>query len=144
MADFNKVKIGTLWLTDDGTETGASCLVNIPELSRLRPAKRRTVIPVIEGSPVTQLMSQLGEVLTMSIFLLHTDEWDDLIEIIDTADSGGSDVNIIIEGELGNFDLDCVLAENPAQSGEFASGRIPEVTIQWRISDVNTYEEPEP
>ena len=137
MADHNKVQIETLYLTNDGTQSGEACLVEIPELASLRPAKRRTVIQCL-GAPQVQLFDGLiGEPLTLKIFLLHTDEWDDLITLIDAADTNGTTLTVkITDSELGDFDLECVV-ESITQSGEFSDDRIPSVELRLRIVSVN-------
>ena len=141
MADFNKVQIETLYLTDDGTSGGNSCLVTIPELASLSPAKRRTTIPCI-GTPQVQLFANLiGELLTLQIFLLKTQEYETLIGLIDTADTNGTTLTVKIEdGELGEFDLECVLDSNPVQSGEFTDGRIPSLELRLRVVSINEEE----
>src|SRR5690606_22552588 len=142
MAEYNRVQIEDLYLTDDGTNTGTPCLVEIPELAALRPAKRRTVIQCL-GAPQVQLFDNLiGEALTLKIFLLHTDEWEDVIEIIDTADTNGTTITVkITDGELGEYDLECVMDANPVQPGEFTDDRIPTVELRFRIVSVNEEEE---
>lgn len=133
-------------LTVDGTSIGMPCRVDVSGLVPLRPQFRRTVITAIEGPPAVQLFDNLvGEQLTMTIFVLMADEYEDLIEIIDTADAGTGVINIkLTDGDLGEFDLDCVL-ENIDQPGQFMNGRIPSLSLAFRIHTVNEpEEEPEP
>lgn len=141
MADYNTVQIDTLYLTDDGTSSGQACLVEIPNLSALRPRYRRTVIPVIGGPPQVQLFDNLiGEAFTMTIFLLHSDEYESLLTIIDTADTNTDTINVKIAGEHGDFDLEC-LFESISNPPEFTDDRIPNLQITFRVASVN---EPEP
>lgn len=136
MADYNRVQIETLYLTDDGTVSGTPCLVTVSGLASLRPAKRQTVIQCI-GVPQVQLFDNLiGESFTMNVFLLGTTQYESLITAIDAAHTAGDTMNVVIEGELGDFDLECVL-ESISQPGEFSTGRIPSVEMVFRIAGVN-------
>ncbi|MBX3266427.1 MAG: hypothetical protein KF831_06940 [Acidobacteria bacterium] len=139
---YNAVQIEDLYLTSDGTSGGLPCRVEIDGIARLRPAFRRTVVLPIEGKPFAQLFDNLiGEQLTMSIFVLKADEYEDLITIIDAADAGDGEIQVRIEGETGDLDLQCVL-ESFSQQGEFDEDRIPAVTLVWRIAAVNPPPEP--
>lgn len=143
MAEYNRVKIADLYLTSDGTETGIPCRVDVVGLTKLRPVYRRTVVLPIEGKPHVQLFENLiGESFSMTIFQLHTDEYDDLIEIIDAADAGDGEINVTLDGETGDFDLQCVL-ESIDQPGEFSSNYIPSLQLVFRIASVNPIEEEE-
>lgn len=143
--EYNHVQIGNLHLTSDGTDLGAACRVDIPSLARLRPKYRRTVIMPIEGSPVVQLFENLiGEVIQMTVFLLNSEEYEDLIEIIDAADESNGIINIkLSDGDLGEFDVDCLLESFDQPSGEFVDGRIEGLTMTWRVAAVNEEEEEE-
>lgn len=143
MAEYNRVKIEDLYLTSDGTEIGRACKVDIPSLAAKRPMFRRTVVLPIEGPPKVQLFENLiGEQLSLTIFVIHKEEFDNLVEIIDAADLSDGIINIQLSGgDYGDFDLDCVLENFDQPSGEFFDGRIPGLVMTFRIASVNPIEE---
>lgn len=139
MAEYNLIAIETLYLTDDGTVTGTPCRTEVKGLAELGTAMRRTLIQCI-GPPQVQLFDNLiGEPIQITVFVLQKTEYDSLITMIDAADSGSSTLTVSFSGgDLGDFDLECVLEKNLTNPGEFTDGRIPAVEINLRVVSVNT------
>ena len=136
MADYNRVKIGTIYLTRDGLVTGTPCKVDIPDLARFDLDEKGTVVPIIEGPPQIQLNSLLGENIQMTVYWLLKDEFDDIKDLIKDSRDNNTLINITIDGALGTFDFDCVLV-SLGQPGEFNGERIPSITFVWSIANIN-------
>ncbi|MBX3288444.1 MAG: hypothetical protein KF855_03770 [Acidobacteria bacterium] len=142
MARYNRIQIGDIHLTEDGTALGKPCRVEVEGLVPLRPRYRRTLVRPIEGPAKRQLFDNLiGEQITMTIFQLRAETYEDLLELIDEADESTGEINTKIFGDLGDFDLDCVLESNPTQPGQFRNGIIPSVSLVWSIVAVNEIED---
>src|SRR5690606_4165495 len=100
--EYNSVKIGDTWLTDDGLETGTPWKVDIPNLPKLR-MQRRTGIACL-GAPQVQLFDLAGETFQMTITLLRETPYEAIISALTALDTSGSTARILISGTAGDFD----------------------------------------
>lgn len=104
MSEYNFVQIGSLYLTDDQTDTGEPCRVDIPQLTKFRMDKHRTIVTTIEGSLHVQLFAQLGETLQMLITLMRPTNYEALLPLLNNSQATKTPVNIKISAVIGNFD----------------------------------------
>lgn len=136
MSEYNFVQIDNLYLTDDQTDTGMPCRVDIGNLAKFRMLKRTATVPIIEGPSQVQLFSQIGETFPMQISLLRTVDYEALLTLLNTAATNKTTNNIKIDGELGTFDLDCTLVSID-QPGEFRDNRVPKLSMVWSVAGIN-------
>ena len=66
MADYNRVKIGPVYLTDDGTALGLPCRCEVQGADRLKLGKTGTVRLAADGTPYQYSMPNSGKGLGIS------------------------------------------------------------------------------
>lgn len=140
MADYNRVKIGSVYLTDTGLVDGLPCRVEVQGLQFLQTAKKGAIVKSANGTPYKFLIDNTGEgvELRFQIMVINTTTLDALKTVIDTAEAGALTVNTTIEGDLGDFDLECIPGQVPLEpSGRFSDGRIFDVAVNLVISSMN-------
>ena len=141
MADYNKVSIGSIFLTDDGTETGLPCRVEVTGLDRLKPTKTGAVQIAADGTPKAFITGNTGRGVLISIrpTAVMKDVFDDVNDAINDALGVPETINITIDGDTGTFDLDCVpsLPQPIEFPGTFASEQIDDVRWSFIVSAVN-------
>jgi len=141
MARFNLIQIEDIYLTSDGTSGGSRCKNEIPDLIRLRTAKRRTLVDLIEGPSQVQLFDNLiGESFTIRVQYIKKSVLDDVIEIIDLADSNHEFITVkITGGDIGEFDLECQF-EAITGGSQFSNGIVKSVDISFKTAGMNEEE----
>lgn len=141
MADYNLVKIGTVYLTDDGTSGGNPCRTEVTGLQALKASKTGAVQAAADGTPYAFLTDNTGKGVVIGIkpFTLTKTVFDSVVTAINAALATPAAINITVSGDTGNFDLDClpVLPLPVTFPGTFASSRIDGVEFNFIISDVN-------
>lgn len=135
--DYNRIQIGSVHLTADGTQMGAPCRVIVPDLAKFTLNYRRSVVSPIEGPPAVQLFDNLiGEVLQLSIFQISSAAFDSIVAELNSADESNSLIRITLtEGAFGDYDFYCTL-QGMTQSGEFRDDKIPGLTFTFVIFEV--------
>lgn len=108
--EYYLVKIGTLYLTDDGTSGGAACLTKVQGLDGLFLAHQGATRIPLSGDPFNFVKENLGRgvrIITLP-FSVSEARLSTLKTIIDTANTGGSAISIeISDGPmLANIDCD--------------------------------------
>jgi hypothetical protein len=140
MADYNRVKIGAIYLTDDGLGTGVPCRVEVAGLSRLKLSKTGVVRTAADGTPYPYTLDNAGQGAPIQIRSLVTmkNVFDDVVAEIEAA--AGAPLNITVDGDTGSFDLDCYPAHPNAIEfpGGFSEGRIEGVTFNFVVKEINS------
>lgn len=138
-----KIKIGALWLTSDGTETGRACLVTVTGADLILQAVvgntqiSNSGLPFNE-SPLTP--TGAGRPLKIQIPKLSAAVYDSLKTILDAAATGGgSEINVTGDGEPGAFDIDATVFHNPfyLSFGMFSAGNVKKVEINLISTAIN-------
>lgn len=62
----------------------------------------------------------------------------DLIDEINDVEDLGDPHNIVIEGDTGNFDLDCALVRI-GNDGTFSNGIVNRIELLFKVDTMNTY-----
>lgn len=142
MADYNRVKIGTVYLTDDGTDTGMPCRVEVAGLDRLKAVKTGAMAVSADGTPYAFVTDNQGKGATLSIkpFAVRKAVFDDVVDVVNAALTAGTVVNVTFtDGDVGDFDVDCLpVLPNPVTfPGTFSSGIIDGVEIRFAVTEVN-------
>lgn len=135
----NLIKIGTKYLTSDGTETGLRCTTEIDNLHLLLLENVGPVRKAITGQPRKFGIENLGRGvdLTIRTARMDTDRRDEIVEQLDVA--SGTTVNVTISGPSGDFDLQ-VMPGDPAfsHSGRTRTNRVYDVVISVVVDSINT------
>lgn len=104
----NLVQIGSIWLTEDGTNTGRRYKTKITGLDKLKPDKIGQKIVAIDGVPHTNSVRPNVHNITISIELLvdiDKDMFDNIVSAINTALNTNASMGLNIDGHTGNFAL---------------------------------------
>ena len=142
MADYNTVKIGTVYLTDDGLVTGMACRCEVSGLQALKPTKTGAMQIAADGTPYGFYTDNLGKGAELRVkpYSITKAVFDSVVTAINAALTAGSTINVVFtNGDTGNFDVDCLpmLPVPVSFPGSFASGRIDGVEFVFLVSEVN-------
>ncbi len=128
---YNLVKIGDIWLTNDGLETGKPCKVEITGIDQLRGAYTGVTVRSAANTPYTFIMNNTlkGVQLVISPLVIMDTVLDDLEDAFDAAALAGDTLEMSIEGDTGTYTLEVTGfysdGVKPVQfTGEFNNGRI--------------------
>jgi hypothetical protein len=149
LSDYYKVQLDGLWLSQDGLEPeepNLACRVTIDGLEGLAMAEVGPIVKAISGKPWKFIQPNTGAGVDLVIkpLVLDPDVLDDLIDLIDSANSGDTLVNLVLaDGELPDRDLLC----RPGQPvvgypGDFNDGRIYGVVINLTVDSFSPPPEP--
>ncbi len=105
MARYNKIRIGTTWLTSDGTEFGFSCKVQVTGLEKLVTDKTGKIIGSANGTPYAQLIdvSNKGNQVSVLTDFMEVDVFDAIVAQFNSAKNNGVTLGLEIQGDTGTF-----------------------------------------
>ena len=131
MADENKIRIGSLWFTSDGTENGFPCVSRVDGLHFLKMKWWGNSVRNARGNPEMNLVAVAGVDLQISIPSLPFEKLDSIVTLFDLVLDEDDDFELVIEGDAGDYDL---MAEpNPDSSvqwSEIVNGWAMDVVIR--------------
>lgn len=135
MAKFYRVKIGSIFLTSDGSETGLACKLSVAGADALllsAPVNSSTVLAV-DGTPINIFVgTSAGRILEIRVLVLTKHVWELLVAEINTALENESTINLTGTGDIGDFDVDCLpLLPKPFEAAEFKNERIKNSTFRF-------------
>lgn len=134
MAEFYSVKIGSVYLTRDGTASGRACLLSVSGASDLLQTVSGNVQFAVDGTPIIQTFETgtKGKILEIKVEVLLTAVWASIVGLINAALSDGTTINLVGTGDIGNFDVDCFpLMPRPFEANEFINGRIENAIFRF-------------
>jgi len=134
MADeFYLVKIGSIWLTDDGTGAGAACLTKVEGLAGLFLAHQGNTIKATGGKPYNFTIENEGKGINLITkpFVVTSDVLLDLKTLIDDSNSNGTAIEVQISEGPGSQNLDC---------DPLFEGGIPPLNFGPNFDDDNMYD----
>lgn len=138
--NYNLVKIGTVWLTSDGTETGEPCRVEVLGLGRLLLGNLGSVNKAADGTPYLYSVESVGQGtdIQITVTALMAAEVVSLAGVINTALSAETAIEVTVEGLAGDFTLSCLpLLPNPIEiPGSFNNDRIESVVISLTVIEI--------
>jgi hypothetical protein len=131
---FYRLQIESVYLTEDGTVTGTPCKMIVQGAEALRVLYSGQTAPSANGTPHTVAFSigTLGRQLVITIEILPSDVFDDLVTAINGAIENNSTITLTGTGDYGDFSLEAVptLPDPVTSSGEFINGRLKKVTLK--------------
>lgn len=107
--EYYLVKIGSIWLTDDGTGIGRACLNKVEGLSQLFLAHVGSTAVPISGLPFNFILPNEGggvDLITQP-FAVKTSVLASLKSMIDTANTNGTAIQVQISDGPGAQNMDC-------------------------------------
>ena len=134
MSKFYKVKIGAVYLTDNGLQTGLPCKLAVAGADALLSPFTGSVTPAVDGTPIMQIFETnlKGKVLEIRVFSLTTAVWNSLLALINTALAANTTINLTATGDIGNFDVQVLpLVPKPFEASEFSNSRIKNSTFRF-------------
>lgn len=137
MARYNTISINGVYLTKTGLVGGVACKTEVSGLVNLRPELSRIISESIDGTPKVQFRSHKGKPIGITVQVSQKTAFESLLTAIDAAEASDDLHALLIDGDTGNFDLDCVL-ENIEAPGTFSNGLINEVKMTFRVHTVNS------
>ena len=120
MADENKIRLGSIWLTQDGTENGAACVSTVAGLSNLKMKWWGNAVRNARGNAEMNLVAVAGVDLTISIPSLPMEKVDQIVELFDGALDADETFEFEVDGDGGNYEL----AAEPNPDGSMSFGEI--------------------
>lgn len=135
MANFNRVKFNDLHFSRDGDAGSVKCMLSVSNLLPFRLAKTRNVFTGLDGTPSVQLGFHTGSQLSIKIDTVKSEWLDDLIDLLNETDSDQETITVVIEGETGNFEFECLLV-NFTSPGEFQIGYVADIQIDLSVAEV--------
>jgi len=141
MADYNFVKLGSVYLTDSGLIGGTPCRTEVSGLDALQFTQTGTNTIAADGTVHQFKIDNLGKGLLLEIrpFAIMKDVFDDINTVIQDALTNDTIINITISGDTGDFDFDCIpFLPKPVEfPGDFFSEQINGVIYRFLIDTVN-------
>ena len=142
MAKYNRVKIGDVHLTHDRLVGGVRCKLEVDGLAALRPGWTGYVRKPMSGKPRRFRIANTGEGLDVIVRPTVIDKatLDDLLAIFDASNAAADTFNVTVEGDTGDFDLECVqlLPQQIFFPDRFRHERIYGVQIHMTVDAVNS------
>lgn len=143
MARYSTVKIGSYWLTDDGTSSGSPCRTGISGLGGLWLDHSGTQFKSLDGSVYTQVRQTNGRGAEVSIEIEQMPQamFENVLGAIQSSVAFSTALTVEITGDGGNFYLSCVplFPEPVTYSGQFVDGRIRGVTLNFTVVSRQQY-----
>lgn len=135
MANSPRVKFNDLFFSRDGADFSVPCYLEIPDLLAFRLTKSRNVFEALDGTPAVQLGGLTGKRISIKIETVKSVWLDDLIDLLNDADTDQETITVEISGDTGNFVFECLLT-NFTSSGEFQIGYVAGISIDLIVAEV--------
>jgi hypothetical protein len=134
MARSYKVQIDSVWLTDDGTETGKPCRITIEGINGLIVANVGNVTVSDDGTPfreTPQTPTGGGRPFAIKAAWLNSTQFDAIKAVLDAAALAGSAFQVTGTGTPGDFDVQAQVNDNPTYiaADSFSGEALRGVTI---------------
>lgn len=133
MAEFYTVKFGSVYFTDDGTSTGQACLTTVTGLDNLQVPYAGAVAKSADNTPYMFVLDFGGQGTEIKIapMVISASILAALKEVISVAVVTGATINVLIDGDTGSYNLECLPlfksegGVKPIEfSGKFFNGQI--------------------
>ena len=130
---FYKVQIGDVYLTDDGTENGTPCKLEIPNLEDLLTPVIGAVVYAASGNPVIQSVPwSKGKPFEINIGVLTREVWEDIKTLMIDAQTAASFFTVTGTGDTGNFSVSAKpFPQKPFSAKRFLNSRIYGISLRF-------------
>ncbi|SRR5258706_16358363 len=116
MARYYRVKIGSIYLTHDGTNTGRPCKVDVEGVNGLILPDTGNVATGADGTPFREIPltpTGAGRPFVIIAAFLVSSVYASLKAALDSAAGSNADFNVTGSGLPGDFDADAIVFDNP-------------------------------
>lgn len=123
MAKFYKIRLNSIYLTSDGTNTGDPVKLSVSGADALGGVSGVT-IPTVGGA-VNQLFGTSKPIEIRVLTHISEALWNSLVALINTALENSETINLIGTGDTGDFQRNVQpLLPKPFEAQDFRNGRI--------------------
>lgn len=132
--DFWKVQIGSTWLTDDGTETGMPCQVDVGGLGPLFLDYASSIRKAADGTPYAFILPSdwQGDDVVVTVLAMRIEEFQDIQTDINAALAAESLIAVSITWNAVVFEFDALsVAVTPP--GSFTAERLNNVGFNFTV-----------
>lgn len=143
MARFYKLKIGSIYLTDNGLTGGRPCKVTVEGVAGLLSPDQGNVAVGADGTPFREKpLTPTGggrPIAIVAAFMKKT-VYDSLKTALDSAAAGNAEFNVTGVGVPGDFDVDAIVFDNPqylAAEGFTGADVLKNVRISLMTTAIN-------
>lgn len=142
MARTYKVKIGDIWLTNDGTEDGLPCKVEVPNAAILLETDIGNVAIGADGVPFREMPltpTGAGRPFAVLVKFMTKAVYDALKAALDTAASSSAEFQVTGTGTPGDFDVNAIVFDNPVyiNFGSFSGNNLKDVIVSFVTTAIN-------
>lgn len=142
MGQYYKAQIDSVYLTDDGTDTGEPCRVDITGLDALTLNYAGSNTNSADGTPYSFVIEHEGQgsPLRLATGVVTADVFEDLQSVINTALAADDTINLkLSDGPFGDFDLECLPGfPRPIEfSGKFDDDYIYDLALNLTVKSRN-------
>lgn len=142
MARFYKVKIGSIFLTDNGLTGGRPCKTEVTNAPALIAPNIGNVSIAANGVGFREIPlspTGAGRPFTITIPFVTSAVFGSLKTALDAAAAAGSILNITGDGLPGNFDVDADVFDNPVYLswGSFSGDYVKNVVMSFLTRTIN-------
>ncbi len=130
---FNKIKIGSIWLTKDGTENSTPCKLTVTNIDLLLMDLTGQVNPSADGTPFVQVvdLEKRGIILEITVETMLKAVYESLASQLNARLNDGNTIALEITGDTGNFELDSLpMLPRPISPASFINNRIKSTVIR--------------
>lgn len=128
---FNRVSIGGIHLSSDGTLSGTPCKLTVSNIDELLLDKTGSIDFAADGTAWIQLADVHGVALDISVRKLKQAVYDDLVDAFNDANNTGAKLTVVITGSTGSFSRQCfVNPKKPISPSGFINDMINDVTLR--------------
>jgi hypothetical protein len=130
---FYFVKIGSIYLTSDGTSAGLPCKVLCRGVESFRSKYARAVVIAASGKAYELQvdLDQEGKHFEVELTNCPVELYEALLTLLNTAEDALSTLRIIGLGLPSNFDVQAMPGENWLSTGQFSGGYINNVVLRF-------------
>jgi hypothetical protein len=136
MSRYNVVKIGTVFLTKDGTVTGKPCKCIVSGIELLKTTKTGQIVNSADGTPYAQLInfSHKGVVVEVKAEWMSKSVFDSIVALHETAKNNSSSIALAFTGDTGSLTgYGIPLIPRDIGFDGFTSGTIKGATFRYSI-----------
>lgn len=136
MARFHLIQIGSIFLTDDGSEDGKPCKTHVTGIGIISLDKVGTTRPQASGRPRTQLAQPKNIPISISVDYIHKDVHSDILEQLQDSLNDDTDFVLNISGDTGTFELTAIpdFPNHTNLTGDFSTNILKSVTYNFRTT----------